>query len=543
MSGAGLVPTGAIGRLNNTPSYTTGIPSTGNNIDGYYTPLNGGMIRYGDVVRSLVITDPTGTAGGLTPGDLRLIAGRRVIPKELFKPHAEYFGEQRIDHILNHCAAGPHYILGWSNNVPVDQYQIPTVNAAKVDTQLTDAVYHFSKMPTYPRGIAGLGLSTHTTTGDFDNGVALTQDGAYCNKPDDGNARRSSGIGVNDNPIDKDIPYLSINWGDTSPEAALFSPNRQIPSPVMFGSLPTGVKRGIPWQTLLFRPQKTHPNHSATIPDHLWLDLFWMPLVEPYAISEPHSTAGKINLNTQIVPFGYIDRKTGISALLKAEEMLCVPDELAADYKNWDHACPDYDIPRLPTGLRRKVQIDETLKQWDVKHKQMGEIFRTPGEICDIHLVPDMKDDSGAILPYTGTIAGTVTIPQPTASSTSNSQIDSQMAAFWQAHSPTGDNSRERPYSHLYPRLTTKSNTFRVHIRAQVIRQSRGVDPDEVVAERLSVLSEYRGSTLIERYLDPNEPDIPDYAAILASNPGDVGTENVDSRYRFRVTHPSRFSP
>ncbi len=547
MSGAGFVPSGGINAMHLTPGYSTGVPAKGNNIDGYYTPLDGGILRYGDVVRSLVLTDPTGAAGGFHPGDLRLVSGRRVIPKELFKPHAGYFTDQRIDHILNHCAAGPHYMLGWSNNVPVDQFQIPTVNAAVVSTQLTDARYHFAKMPTYPRGIAAgpgaVSLSQHIATGDFDNGVALTQDGAYCNKPDDGNARRHTGIGYNDNPIDKDISYLSVNWDDTAPEAALFSPNRQIPSPVMFGSLPTGVKRGLPWQTLLFRPQKSHPNHSTTSPDHLWLDLFWMPVVEPYALSEPHSTAGKINLNTQIVPFGYIQRNTGIISLLKSEEMLCVPDAMAADYKNWDHACPDYDIPRLPTGLRRKIELKETLKQWDVKHRVQGKLFRSPGEICDIHLVPDMTNGTGTPVPYTGAIAGSVSYPQPKASSTSNSQIDSEMAAFWEAHSPTGDNSRERPYAHIYPRLTTRSNSYRVHIRAQVIRQARSTPPDQIDPTRDSVFSEYRGSTLVERYIDPTEPGIPDYATIIANNPDSLREQSLDVFYRFRIVNSKRFDP
>ncbi len=36
------------------------------------------------------------------------------------------------------------------------------------------------------------------------------------------------------------------------------------------------------------------------------MDLFNMPTVEPYAISEPFSTAGKVNMNYQILPYTYI---------------------------------------------------------------------------------------------------------------------------------------------------------------------------------------------------------------------------------------------
>ncbi len=59
--------------------------------------------------------------------------------------------------------------------------------------------------------------------------------------------------------------------------------------------------------------------------DHLLLDLFTMPVVEPYAISEPFSTAGKINMNYQIVPFTYIDRSTGVKAVLNSELIARVP--------------------------------------------------------------------------------------------------------------------------------------------------------------------------------------------------------------------------
>jgi hypothetical protein len=60
-------------------------------------------------------------------------------------------------------------------------------------------------------------------------------------------------------------------------------------------------------------------NVYTTIPDHLMLDLFWMPAVEPYAISDSFSTAGKINLNYQIQPFTYIDRNTALVCLMKPE--------------------------------------------------------------------------------------------------------------------------------------------------------------------------------------------------------------------------------
>jgi hypothetical protein len=111
------------------------------------------------------------------------------------------------------------------------------------------------------------------------------------------------------------------------------------------------------------------------------------------------------------------------------------------------------------------------------------------------------------------------------------------MKSFWMNHSPTGDNSRERPYSYLYPRLTTKSNTFRVHTRAQVLKKARGSDPATFDPEMDTVAGEWRGSTLIERYIDPNNEEIPDYATDADA----IGKKSLDQFYRFRILFRKRF--
>ena len=126
------------------------------------------------------------------------------------------------------------------------------------------------------------------------------------------------------------------------------------------------------------------------------------------------------------------------------------------------------------------------------------------------------------------------------------------MSQFWSAHSVTGDNSRERPYANLYPKLTTKSNTFRVHVRVQTLRKpSRSEAADQFnvptdLAEnedpvQAYVTSEYRGSYLLERYIDVNDTSVtlPDYAA--ASDP--LSELPLDSFSRFRVLESKRFSP
>jgi hypothetical protein len=159
-------------------------------------------------------------------------------------------------------------------------------------------------------------------------------------------------------------------------------------------------------------------------------------------------------------------------------------------------------------------------------------LFRSPSQICDIHLIPDVStgvsEQSGESNP---TLVG---IRTPTARKNA-------MTTFWQNHAATGENIRERPYSNLYSRLTTRSNTFRVHVRAQVLKKARSTDPGIFDPDRDAILSEYRGSTLLERFIDPNDAanPLPDYAQI--NNPASVN--RLDSFYQFRVIETKRFNP
>jgi uncharacterized protein (TIGR02600 family) len=335
---------------------------------------------------------------------------------------------------------------------------------------------------------AGAALAdTPEPTGDFDTGMSTFRDGPYVNKPDEGNNNRAGGA----------IPYFTIDHVTAPPGPTFFTPNRILRSAGMFGSLPTGVKAGKPWQTLLLRPQTSHPMHSATIPDHLFLDLFWMPVVEPYAISEPFSTAGKINMNYAIAPFSYINRATGIASLLRAERLIAVPNSAAGSIKN-------IGVGSAWTGdVRLPINTQETLKQWDAKFAS-NQLFVSSSQICDLHLVPQGETAAG-------------------------------MPTFWNTNALTGDNVRERPYANLLGRLTTKSNSFTVHFRVQVLKKNPNTPANQWVEGRDNVSSEYRGSTLIERYIDPNNTSLPDFAT--------VANANIDDYYRFRVIQTRKFAP
>ena len=99
------------------------------------------------------------------------------------------------------------------------------------------------------------------------------------------------------------------------------------------------------------------------------------------------------------------------------------------------------------------------------------------------------------------------------------------ISSWWNTQRATGDNLRERPYATLYPLLTTKSNTYTVHVWAQSLAPGT-----------TKVTGEYRGSTLIERYVDPMDER-------LADSAHDPDTRSVEPLYRFRVQEVKRFAP
>ena len=255
------------------------------------------------------------------------------------------------------------------------------------------------------------------------------------------------------------------------------------------------------------------------------MDFFNMPVVEPYAISEPFSTDGKVNMNYQIVPFTYINRNSGVRAVLGTEGVTRVPRAAAANQSGTlEH--PIYKptgstnngpsstaataggtvLARLPLNLS---DTDGSLRQFKEKFAAW-DIFRSPSEICDIYLVPQ-----GYVW-------------------TTNAMADA--AWYGDEFALVGDNVRERPYANLYPRLTTKSNTFTVHYTVQTLKNPPGADPTLWNDTKGQVTGELRGSTTLERFLDPADSKIPDYAA----NPN---AASLDTFYQWRVISNSTFAP
>jgi len=353
-----------------------------------------------------------------------------------------------------------------------------------------------------PAGVNGQSIQRAFPPGDFSNGVGFNRAGGWGAKSDEG----SPIWGGNDGQTFPPHPYFQSEIsGAEGSEGMLSSPNRQMPSAVLFGSICSGA----PWRTLLFRPARSYLSGGSSHfgnqspPDWAILDFFHMPVVEPYAISEPFATAGKVNLNARIIPFSsYLTRETALRAVLASVRLTAIPSTLAP--------YPTYNsLPDIKT--RYPLDPEETLRS--VRARLNGtdgsgrSVFLSAGEVCSMDLVPQ-------------------------------GETRSSLAAWWADKSKlTGDNSLESPYATLVPRLTARSNTYTVHVTAQSLAPGAGVVGWREGRGR--VTAEWRGAISVERYVDPNDsrftgPGAPDFLS---------GTQPVGPYYRFRVLGTRRFNP
>jgi len=418
------------------------------------------LIQPGDVVRSVV----------LRHGDARVAAGKRLLDADSFVAHPDFADRnKRHAHSLTMADGSKH--VGYSSGrdfIPTARY--PRAKEPDFPISPAEADFAAPSPPTYPFSM------DPAVTGDWDNGLGAHLDGSFINYPNG-------------------MPFI---WGDDllwfdrlgnqdpsdgTHDSPFFSAKRAIPSPGTFGSLPTGVQSNIPWRTLLFRPDTQHYGASEA-PDHLWMDLFRMPTVDPEGISDRWAEKGKINLNYQILPFSYIQRSTAMHALLKSERMLAIPTTAAREYKN--EGGTDYRFP---------IDAATTLLQAEDRFSA-GQFFRTASEFCEIYLVPDAP----------GAPRDRNTLGAPVGGDYPS------MRDFWQAHALTGDNSKERPYTTLYSNLTTRSNRFKVHVQAQTITKSDESDPDTFDPSLDTISDQTATAAFIQRRIvDTPAEQVPGY--------------------------------
>lgn len=484
------------------------------------TGLRDAIILTGEVSRSMEV-NPNGPA----KGDLRFHTALQRVPEEYFAP-APGYNDKNV--MQNH---------GLRDGAWMTEPQIGGKSTRETAGNLLKGVnYPDHAIPAVTRGLDGA-FNKDGRPGDWDTGIGGIEDGPYVNKPDEGTGALPLG------------GYFSRGGEFASEDGTTFSPNRMISSAVAFGSLPTGLHGTIarpadnsgspwahphPWQTLLFCPnpaarttaagmEPSAADHMgfATPRDHLLLDLFYMPVIEPYAISDSFSTAGKINMNYQMMPFTYVERSTGLRAALKSTLVTAIPVSEVNRYK----APVSGENPGNNLEFRYTVNATATLSGIK-KRFNNWDIYRAPSEICEIFLVPQRipgGEYGGAAAP-------------PTTYEAMNDWWNGS-ANTADAMDLTGDNLREEPYGQLYPRLATQSNTYTVHYRVQTLKKARSSDAVGWEEGKDAVTAEYRGSAMLERYLDPNEKEL---GAVGVG--GDKFVNSWDAFFRFRVIQNKQFA-
>ncbi len=88
--------------------------------------------------------------------------------------------------------------------------------------------------------------------------------------------------------------------------------------------------------------------------------------------------------------------------------------------------------------------------------------------------------------------------------------------------------------------MTTKSNTYTVHWRVQTLHGSTA-NPTQWTEGVNPVTAELRGSTLIDRYIDPGAT-LPDYATSTPAKSGET-IQPMTYYYKWRVDSESYFQP
>lgn len=571
----------------------------------------------GDVVRTLLPGH----------GDARIIYAKTQVTPADWVPHPKW---SQANKFMAHNFAGYSSSAepGFDNDPDNDYGILPDFNIGlRTSDFAPDA-------PPFNPATSSLTLSPVAAARryyDYDDADPGGRIGSYVNKPDEGNV--ANGIfqptGWNQ-PVNWRSTYFRADVAGASFSPAgrsFFSPNRIISSPVMFGSLPPYVYFANPlgvnplggngngaWTNLLFRPhvlinlpapnaQAIHPGQT-TPPDHYLLDLFWMPVVEPYAISEPLSTAGKINMNYQMLPFTHIRRATALHAAMKGEIFAALPNSeyLRArkdrrGFGNQGSTQPVYQneevgLSNAAARWHRSIAIDRmaqvsgaaegsqwwemalgqrvmaTLRQFEERFNFGGSVvnfgptgvggssvnaglvgaanfrsglFRSPSQICELHLIPNPVSTAGNAAGANINANENIS----TAGLSNPAAREAAMSNFWTNHIVTGDNTREAIYSNLYAKLTTRSNTFRVHVRVQTLRKAqRASTPQTWDPSVDEITGEYRGSFLLERYVDPADLQAAGAAVDYAQgNPMDDSRPTLDSFYRFRVLEAKRFAP
>ncbi len=527
------------------------------------------LIRKGDVVRSVALS-PTAPHRG----DVRLVAARYQVPKEWFAPSQTMpvtpgvtpTPDMYESHGLREAVFDPAGQIGSSIDPLSDNPREPHLTAGTLLPSLT--LPPPTPLAAVPQGVtSALARADYTKPplapdnlryGDWETGASTLPDGPFFGRQDllQPFTQAEARSGAADY-----VAGAYTDGGQMTPDATGLghAPQRQAASAFIFGAL-TPYAYGLPeaastatygppdpepWRTLLFCPNPSsrttpvttarsaldHPGFNSPA-DHFWLDFFWTPVVEPAFLSPGFATQGKINMNYQLIPFSWIERSTALHAAFKGVRIPAIPHNAGALYKA--PSSPVSGTPASGPDYLYEVNVHETLAAFRGRFGTAEGVFVHPSEICGIHLKPQRIGDDAShyedgLDPKPVNPDG---IPYDEINEWWNGDPDNplQLDAF----ELTGDNLRESPYAQIYPRLCTRSNVFKVHYRVQLISKSRSTPANEWSIETEKITAEQRGAAVIERYLDPNDPAIPDFTA-----------DNIalDEFYRYRILSREPFTP
>ena len=250
----------------------------------------------------------------------------------------------------------------------------------------------------------------------------------------------------------------------------------------------------------------------------------------------------------QIAPFTNIRRDTGLRAVLKSVKITAMNPNQTVSNGNQPYI---YNYKSMSTASnnsgndgawgvvsRRSIDLDNTLKQI-ADRLDRNKPFVSASEICDVPLIPqDVPPVAGLPKPMKPHVGAGFS------ANTSLSQFDSLLSSFWEAHRLTGDNALEKPYASLYPRLTTRSNSYTVHVRVQTLAQNTRNSTFILKASQSQPTGEFRGAFLIERYLDANSASFVDNTGAPVTPPANGDTMGLAlGPYRFRVVSSKQFVP
>ena len=268
------------------------------------------VIRPGDVVCSMFMAP-----SGETRGDYRMVAVQTDVPASWFSA-CENYGQctqqipvnqtnggyaagingpafkGRFAHNLiyspnvSYWYGGGDGLLGWRLNWNGKSVKRDINPAANAVTPAPNTLVPGVTFGAYAQPLVAINqqgaMMKNGSLGDWASGVGPNPDGAYMHSPDSGSTSYIFG------------GYF-LEAGRTIETGGSYEPNRSVPSAGFLGTILTTDSSGSPqpWQTLLFNPVPAAGSSHAgfsTPKDHLWLDNFWMPVAEPYPISDPLST-------------------------------------------------------------------------------------------------------------------------------------------------------------------------------------------------------------------------------------------------------------